>query len=39
MRGGAGNDKLRGGRGPDTAIGGPGTDVCRSARVKRGCER
>jgi hypothetical protein len=39
MRGGAGNDKLRGGRGPDTAIGGRGIDVCRSARVKRGCER
>jgi hypothetical protein len=39
MRGGAGNDKLRGGRGPDTAFGGPGFDVCRSARVKRGCER
>ena len=39
MRGGPGNDKLRGGRGPDTAIGGSGTDVCRSARVKRGCER
>jgi hypothetical protein len=39
MRGGRGNDKLRGGRGPDTAIGGPGVDVCRSARVKRGCER
>jgi hypothetical protein len=38
MRGGRGNDKLRGGRGPDTAIGGPGIDVCRSARVKRGCE-
>jgi hypothetical protein len=39
MRGGPGNDKLRGGRGPDTAIGGRGTDVCRSARVKRSCER
>ncbi|HET7929356.1 MAG TPA: hypothetical protein VFM40_07370 [Actinomycetota bacterium] len=39
MRGGAGNDKLRGGRGPDTAIGGRGIDTCRSARVKRGCER
>ena len=39
MRGGPGNDKLRGGRGPDTAIGGRGIDVCRSARVKRGCER
>jgi Ca2+-binding RTX toxin-like protein len=39
MRGGRGNDKLRGGRGPDTAIGGRGIDVCRSARVKRGCER
>jgi len=39
MRGGRGNDKLRGGRGPDTAIGGRGIDVCRSARVKKGCER
>jgi hypothetical protein len=39
MRGGPGNDKLRGGRGPDTAIGGRGTDLCRSARVKRSCER
>ena len=39
MRGGAGNDRLRGGRGPDTAIGGRGIDVCRSARVKRSCER
>lgn len=39
MRGGPGNDRLRGGPGPDTAIGGRGTDVCRSARVKRSCER
>jgi hypothetical protein len=39
MRGGGGNDRLRGGRGPDTAVGGRGIDVCRSARVKRGCER
>jgi hypothetical protein len=39
MRGGGGNDRLRGGRGPDSAIGGRGIDVCRSARVKRGCER
>jgi hypothetical protein len=39
MRGGAGNDKLRDGRGPDTAIGGSSIDACRSARVKRGCER
>jgi hypothetical protein len=39
MRGGPGNDRLLGGAGPDTAIGGRGTDVCRSARVKRSCER
>lgn len=39
MRGGAGNDRLFGGRGPDTAIGGAGSDLCRSARVKRSCER
>ena len=39
MRGGRGNDRLRGGSGPDTAIGGRGIDACRSARVKRSCER
>ncbi|MEX0816126.1 MAG: Ig-like domain-containing protein, partial [Gaiellales bacterium] len=39
MRGGSGNDRLHGGSGPDTAIGGPGRDLCRSARVKRSCER
>jgi hypothetical protein len=39
MRGGPGNDRLFGGPGPDTAIGGSGRDLCRSARVKRSCER
>jgi hypothetical protein len=39
MRGGRGNDRLLGGSGPDSAFGGPGRDTCRSARIKRSCER
>jgi hypothetical protein len=39
MRGRAGRDRLFGGPGPDTAIGGKGIDLCRSAVVKRSCER
>jgi hypothetical protein len=39
MRGGPGRDRLLGGPGPDTAVGGRGIDTCRSARVKRSCER
>jgi Ca2+-binding RTX toxin-like protein len=39
MRGGPGRDRLLGGPGPDSAFGGRGVDTCRSARVKRSCER
>jgi hypothetical protein len=39
MRGARGNDRLLGGGGPDSAFGGPGRDTCRSARIKRSCER
>jgi hypothetical protein len=39
MRGNRGRDRLLGGPGPDSAFGGPGIDTCRSARIRRSCER
>jgi hypothetical protein len=39
MRGGPGRDRLLGGPGPDSAFGGTGVDTCRSAVVRRSCER